>query len=48
MILAVRKRFNKPPSSNQTKTVQGPNHQNNSTPVVNGNVRHPIGNGGSI
>lgn len=45
MIISIRKRFNNPPV-NQT---QGPNnHKIASTLTVNGNGRHPIGNGGSI
>ena len=44
MIISIRKRFNNPPV-NQT---QEPIHKNASTLAVNGNGRHPIGNGGSI
>ena len=45
MIISIRKRFNNPPV-NQTQVPN--NHKIASTLTVNGNERHPIGNGGSI
>ena len=42
MIISIRKRFNNPPV-NQTQVPN--NHKIASTLTVNGNGRHPIGNG---